>query len=36
MTAIDWTGLTDWRSREDHTLGPWAMRSAHSLSLIHI
>jgi len=35
MTAIDWAALSDWRAREAHTLGPWAMRSADSAGRVH-
>jgi dGTPase len=35
MTAIDWAALSDWRAREAHTLGPWAMHSADSAGRVH-
>ena len=35
MTATDWAALADWRIRETHALGPWAMRSAESAGRVH-
>ena len=35
MTSIDWAALSDWRAREAHTLGPWAMHSAESAGRVH-
>jgi len=35
MTSIDWAALSDWRAREAHTLGPWAMHSADSAGRVH-
>ena len=35
MTPLDWEALSDWRAREAHTLGPWAMRSADSAGRVH-
>ncbi|MBU6221496.1 MAG: dNTP triphosphohydrolase [Planctomycetes bacterium] len=35
MSSLDWTALSDWRARESHTLGPWAMHSADSAGRVH-
>ena len=35
MTATDWATRADWRLREAHTLGPWAMHSADSAGRVH-
>jgi len=35
MTRLDWNALSDWRAREAHTLGPWAMHSADSAGRVH-
>ncbi|MFM8434648.1 MAG: dGTP triphosphohydrolase, partial [Planctomycetia bacterium] len=35
MTPLDWAALSDWRAREAHSLGPWAMHSADSAGRVH-
>jgi dGTPase len=35
MSSLDWAALSDWRAREAHTLGPWAMHSADSAGRVH-
>ncbi|NBW95246.1 MAG: dNTP triphosphohydrolase [Planctomycetia bacterium] len=35
MTGIDWANISDWRAREGHTLGAWAMHSADSAGRVH-
>ena len=35
MTPHRWDTLSDWRAREAHALGPWAMHSADSAGRVH-